>query len=157
MSAKLIIIALTATALLAAAPHARAGEPAQTFKPLTGEALKAAYSGAMMVGEFRKYYKSLDTNEYTEKHYENGTTDYTVGPRFLNGEWEIKGGDKLCYKYPNSEKLTRTYCFAVYEFDGCYYKYPLRNMAAGGPINWDNWSTRAAREGSGSACKPQIS
>jgi len=157
MSAKLIITAFWATVLLAAAPPAHADEQADQFTHLTGEALKTAYTGAMMDGEFRKYYTSLRTKDYTEKHYENGTTDYTVGARFLNGEWEIKGGDKLCYKYPKSKKLTRTYCFAVYEFDGCYYKYPLRNMSSGGPINWDNWSTRAVRKGSGRTCKPMVS
>jgi len=157
MNVRTSLNAFTLAALLALAPAAHAGDQAEQFRPLTGDALKTAYSDAMMIGEFRKYYTSLDTNEYTEYHDPAGTTDYTVGPRFLKGEWEIKGGDKLCYKYPNSEKLTRTYCFAVYEFDGCYYKYPLRNMTAGGPISWDNWSTRAVRKGSGSTCKPQVS
>lgn len=127
------------------------------FKQLLGDDLKAIFNDTMMIGEYRAYRDKTKTNDYTEFHYKDGSTDYKEGPQNERGIWNIVGQDKICYRYPESAFYTQTYCFFVYEAEGCYYKYSLQAMGLGGPRSYDYWSSRAFRKGSGKSCTAPIS
>lgn len=127
------------------------------YTQMLGDDLKAVFNETMMVGEYRAYRDETETNNYTEFHFEDGSTDYKEGPQRERGVWTLVGPDKVCYKYPNSTSYTQTYCFFVYESEGCYYKYSLAAMGLNGPRNYDYWSSRAVRKGSGKSCAAPIS
>jgi len=123
---------------------------------IKGEALRAVFNQTMMIGEYREFRDVTRTYNYTEFHYQDGTTDYIEGRKNENGRWKIIGEDKICYTYPKSKYYTGTYCFFVFISDGCYYKFAPRNMTLRGPRNWDKWSSRAIRKGSGGSCAEPI-
>lgn len=127
------------------------------FKQMLGDDLKAVFNETMMVGEYRAYRDETETNNYTEYHFEDGSTDYKEGPQRERGVWNLVGPDKICYKYPDSANYRDTYCFFVYESEGCYYKYSLEAMSLRGPKSYDYWSSRAVRKGSGKSCAAPIS
>jgi len=121
-----------------------------------GEDLRAVFSDTIMVGEYQEYRDTTRTYTYTENHHADGTTDYVEGRKKEDGRWRIIGEDKVCYKYPRSRYYTRTYCFFVFNVDGCYYKFTAQNMTLNrGPKNWDRWSSRAVRKGAGGSCAAQ--
>ena len=121
---------------------------AKGFIQMKGEDLRAVFSDTMMIGEYRNYRDITRTYNYTEDHHADGTTDYVEGRKKEDGRWKVIGDDKVCYKYPNSRYYTRTYCFFVYDDDGCYYKFAPSDMTLKrGPKNWDRWSSRAVRKG----------
>lgn len=120
------------------------------------DALRTVFSNTVMVGEYRTYRDITKTFTYREFHTVDGTTDYKEGRKHEDGLWKIIGGDKICYKYPNSDYYTHTYCFFVYEFEGCYYKFTPSNMTLRGPRSWNSWSSRAVREGSGHSCAAAV-
>jgi len=125
--------------------------------PLKGVDLRAVFSDTTMVGEYQEYRDITRTYNYTELHHADGTTDYVEGRKKEYGRWKIIGGDKICYKYPRSRYYTRTYCFFVFNVDGCYYKFTPQNMTLGrGPKNWGKWSSRAVRKGTGARCDAPI-
>ena len=118
-----------------------------------GGDLRAVFSNTLMVGEYQEYRDITRTYNYTEDHHADGTTDYTEGRKEEDGRWAIIGSDKICYKYPRSRYYTRTYCFFVFNVDGCYYKFTAQEMTLKrGPKNWDRWSSRAVRKGAGGSC-----
>lgn len=132
-------------------PALAAGK-SSAHKHLKGQTLREVFSDTMMVGEYRTQRGDTNTFNYTEYHFKNGTSDYKEGALHDTGLWNIVGKDKICYKYPKSKTYTRTYCFFVYEANGCYYKYSVYNMGLNGPRSWDAWSSRAIRKGSGGSC-----
>ena len=124
---------------------------------LTGKALRAVFSDTTMVGEYREFRDITRTYNYTEHHYENGTTDYLEGRKKEDGRWNIVGDDKICYKYPRSRYYSRTYCFYVFNVEGCYYKFTPENLTfKRRPKNWDRWSSRAIRKGAGGSCQAAV-
>jgi len=127
------------------------------FKQMLGDDLRAVFNNTMMIGEYRAVRDRTKTNNYTEFHFDDGSTDYKEGPQKEKGIWTLVGPDKVCYRYPDSSSYTQTYCFFVYESDGCYYKYSLQAMGLRGPRNYDYWSSRAIRNGSGKSCAAPIS
>jgi len=128
------------------------------YTQMTGEQLRAVFSDTTMIGEYREYRDVTRTYSYTEKHNADGTTDYIEGRKKEDGRWKIIGDDKICYKYPHSRYYTRTYCFFVYEVEGCYYKYSPDNMTLKrGPKNLDRWNSRAVRKGAGGTCGDALS
>lgn len=122
------------------------------FSQMLGSDLKAVFNDTIMVGEYRVFRETTETFSYTEFHSPEGWTDYKEGPQIEKGVWTLVGEDKICYNYPGSEYYAQTYCFFVYETGGCYYKYTWQNMTLNGPRNWDSWSSRAVRKGSGANC-----
>ena len=130
------------------------GADAPKYQQIKGKALRAVFSDTLMVGEYRQYRDETKTYNYSEYHHKNGTTDYVEGRKKEDGRWKIVGDDKICYKYPNSDYYTGTYCFIVYKSEGCYYKYSPFDMSwrSGRPKNWDRWSSRAIRKGHGGSC-----
>jgi len=127
------------------------------YKQMLGDDLKAVFNNTMMIGEYRAVRDHSKTNNYTEFHFDDGSTDYIEGPQKEKGIWNLVGPDKVCYRYPESSSYTQTYCFFVYEDNGCYYKYSLQAMGLNGPRNYDYWSSRAIRKGSGKTCAAPIS
>lgn len=124
-----------------------------SYKQIKGKDLRTVFSGTLMVGEYRDYRAETKTFRYTELHREDGTTDYQEGKTLtMPGTWKVIGGDKLCYKYPKSEMPNYTHCFFVFQSEKCYYKYALPQMTLRGPRDWDIWSSRAIRKGSGGSC-----
>ncbi len=123
---------------------------------MKGEALRAIFDQTMMIGEYREFRDITRTYNYTEFHYTDGTTDYIEGRKHEKGVWKIIGDDKICYKYPKSKYYTGTYCFFVFKSDGCYYQFAPRNMSLHGPRNWNKWSSRAIRKGSGGTCAEPV-
>lgn len=124
---------------------------------VTGEDLRAVFSDTVMVGEYQEYRDITRTFNYTESHHADGTSDYAEGRKKEDGRWKIIGEDKICYKYPRSRYYTRTYCFFVFNVDGCYYKFTPQNMTINrGPRNWDRWSSRAVRKGAGGSCNVPV-
>jgi hypothetical protein len=124
---------------------------------LKGDDLRAVFSDTVMVGEYQEYRGTTRTYNYTESHHADGTTDYVEGRKKEDGRWKIIGDDKICYKYPRSRYYTQTYCFFVFDVEGCYYKFTLQNMTLNrGPKNWDRWSSRAVRKGAGGSCGAPI-
>jgi len=121
-------------------------------KQVKGEALKAVFSETTMIGEYRLYRTETETYNYTEFHSKDGSTDYIEGDQLEKGIWTLIGDDKICYRYPRSDYYTQKYCFFVFNVEGCYYKFSLRQMSIRGPRNWDRWSSRAIRKGSGKSC-----
>jgi len=127
------------------------------FTQMKGEALRAVFSDTMMVGEYREYRNITRTFNYTEYHSKDGKTDYIEGRKREAGRWKIVGDEKICYKYPNSRYYTQTYCFYVFNADGCYYKFTPSNMTLKRrPKNWDKWSSRAVRKGAGGSCAAPV-
>ncbi len=134
------------------------GDSSKTPKSyLTGDALRSVFEDTTMSGEYRTFRGETQTFRYTEYHDPNGTSDYTEGDRNEPGVWYILGGDKICYRYPQSKRHTRTYCFVVYNFEGCYYKFSQYDMTPRGPRHWDLWTSRAVRQGHGGSCEEPIS
>lgn len=127
------------------------------FTQMKGAELRAVFSDTMMVGEYREYRDITRTYNYTEHHYKNGTTDYVEGRKKEDGRWNIIGNEKICYKYPGSRYYSRTYCFFVFNVEGCYYKFTVANMTLKRrPKNWDRWSSRAVRRGAGGSCDAPV-
>lgn len=126
-------------------------------KQMKGDSLKAVFNETTMIGEYRAYRVKTETYNYTEFHYEDGSTDYVEGGRTEKGVWTLVGDDKICYRYPGSEYYSQTYCFFVFNVNGCYYKFSLAQMTLRGPRNWNRWSSRAIRKGSGKSCAAPIS
>ncbi|PHR58699.1 MAG: hypothetical protein COA43_10630 [Robiginitomaculum sp.] len=126
------------------------------FSQVKGKSLRKIFANTLMIGEYRDYRGETKTFNYTEFHNANGKTDYIEGQKKEDGIWTVIGNDKVCYKYPKSEYYTRTYCFLVYELEGCYYKFAPYNMTLNGPRSWDKWSSRAVRKGSGNSCAAAI-
>ena len=130
------------------------------FLPVTGDALNSVFSDTMMLGEYREFRDLSKSYEYSEHHFKNGTTNYKEGgQKPQKGLWKIIGGDKICYRYPDSENYKQVYCFLVYNMQGCYYKYSpydmvidRQNPGSFRPRNWDMWTSRAVRKGSGANC-----
>jgi hypothetical protein len=135
------------------------------FQQITGEALQAVFEDTIMLGEYRLFRDTSKSYAYSEHHFAVGTTAYKEGAQDVQkGLWKIVGDDKICYRYPNSENYTQIYCFLVYVTQGCYYKYsPLdmvadrQNTGAFRPRNWDMWTSRAVRKGSGASCAAPMS
>ncbi len=137
-----------------AAP-ALAGEAA-SFKPIKGKDLTKAMTGAMMMSEYLS--RGDGIVYFTELHNKDGSTDYTPEDRPLEkGTWDIVGGDKICYRYPDSETHPGPFCYVVYLQEGCYYSYSTSRMTYNGPRDWDNWSYRAVEKGSGKSCAAPVS
>lgn len=149
------VICALFTAIIMAAP-ARA-ENETGFKQMLGDDLRAVFNETMMIGEYRAYRDNTQTNNYTEYHFKDGSTDYKEGPQKERGVWTLVGADKICYRYPDSDFYKQTYCFFVYESEGCYYKYSRQVMGLNGPKNYGYWSSRAVRKGSGQTCAAPIS
>jgi len=131
--------------------------PKKNYKQVTGKTLRAVFNDTMMLGEYRDYRDITKTYSYTEFHFKNGTTDYIEGDNRDDGVWKLVGDDKICYNYPQSEHYKHTYCFIVYETDGCYYKYSTGSMTYYGPRSWDDWTSRAVRKGTGKSCAAPVS
>lgn len=129
----------------------------QGFTQMLGDDLKAVFNETMMIGEYRAFRNLTETNDYTEFHFKDGSTDYKEGRQEERGIWTLVGSDKICYRYPDSNQYKQTYCFFVYESEGCYYKYSLQVMGLNGPRSFDFWSSRALRKGSGGSCAAPIS
>ena len=145
---------LLSSLAIASVAHADNGTD---FTQMLGDDLKAVFNNTMMIGEYRSVRDRTQTSNYTEFHFDDGSTDYKEGPQVEKGIWNLVGQDKVCYRYPESSSYTQTYCFFVYESDGCYYKYSLYAMGLNGPVNYDYWSSRAIRKGSGKSCAAPIS
>jgi hypothetical protein len=126
-------------------------------KQMKGDDLKAVFFETTMIGEYRAYRTKTETYNYTEFHREDGSTDYFEGDRLEKGVWTLVGDDKICYRYPGSDYYLQTYCFFVFNVEGCYYKFSLGQMTLRGPRNWDRWSSRAIRKGSGASCAVPVS
>ncbi len=134
------------------------GEENPHYTQIKGDALKAVFFDTMMLGEYRLFRGDSQTYTYTEFHFANGTTDYIEGAdKREEGLWNIIGDDKICYQYPKSENYRQIYCFLVYQIQGCYYKFSPYDMTLTGPINWDRWTSRAVRKGSGASCADAFS
>ena len=123
---------------------------------MKGDDLRAVFYETKMVGEYRHFRDKTKTFNYTEYHFKNGTSDYIEGDKREDGLWKIVGDDKICYSYPGSEYFNRTYCFMVFNDDGCFYKFSQFDMTLRGPRNWDLWTSRAVRKGSGATCAVPI-
>lgn len=144
-------VLLSACLLLGSAGPAFA-ENTTTGTQVKGEALKSVFNETTMIGEYRAYRTKTETYNYSEFHSKDGTTDYIEGEQLEKGIWQLVGDDKICYNYPGSEYYRQTYCFFVFDIDGCYYKFSLGQMTLRGPKSWDRWSSRAIRKGSGKSC-----
>jgi len=136
---------------------ATAGEQPK-YQRITGENLQKVYSGQTMVGEYVTRQGGINHYKFTEYHDPDGTTDYIeTDADTVKGVWKIIGGDKICYTYPGNSTFDKTYCFFVYENDGCYYSYALGQMTLNGPMSWDYWTSRAISKGSGNSCSAGVS
>ena len=129
----------------------------KNYQQVKGKALRAIFDDTMLLGEYRDFRDITKTFSYTEFHFKNGTSDYIEGDSRDKGIWKIVGDDKICYNYPDSENYKYTYCFIVYDLEGCYYKYSVGSMTYYGPRTWDGWTSRAVRKGSGKSCAPPVS
>ncbi|MCF6219976.1 MAG: hypothetical protein L3J65_02590 [Robiginitomaculum sp.] len=128
-----------------------------SFTQMKGDALRAVFTDTMMVGEYRQYRDLTRTFNYTEFHSKDGTTDYVEGRKKEDGRWKIIGNEKICYKYPGSRYYSQTYCFYVFNADGCYYKFTPENMTLNrNPRNRNRWSSRAVRKGAGGTCDEPV-
>ena len=127
-------------------------DSAKQKSQIKGDALKTVFYETTMIGEYRLYRTETETYNYQEFHSKDGSTDYVEGEQREKGIWTLVGDDKICYRYPKSDYYTQKYCFFVFNIDGCYYKFSLRQMSVRGPRNWDRWSSRAIRKGSGKSC-----
>ncbi len=128
-----------------------------SFTQMKGDALRAVFTDTMMVGEYRQYRDLTRTFNYTEYHRKDGTTDYIEGRKKEDGRWKIIGNEKICYKYPGSRYYSQTYCFYVFNADGCYYKFTPENMTLNrNPRNRNRWSSRAVRKGAGGTCDEPV-
>lgn len=164
ISALLIASPTLATQTAQAAPKTQS-----QFTPLTGQALRDVFTDTVMIGEYHTKDGETGGQSYKERHHSDGTTDYREdktmaqkNPVHETGIWNILGDQKICYQYPKSKLHLQTYCFFVYEKQGCYYKYSLSAMRAITPTeyrprHWDYWSSRAVRKGSGQYCAAPIS
>jgi hypothetical protein len=147
-----LFLVLPMVLLTLIATNSANAESSASYTQMLGEELNAVFNETTMVGEYRTYRTLTETFDYSEFHFADGSTDYTEGKRTEKGIWSLVGEDKICYRYPGSEYYNQTYCFFVYESEGCFYKYSLVNMTLRGPRSWDAWSSRAIRKGSGATC-----
>jgi len=148
-------ISLTFTFAFIFAVPALAGE-GTNFKPIKDKDLVRAMTGAMMLSEYLDH--GDDIIDFTELHNKDGSTDYTPkGKPLEKGTWDIVGGDKICYRYPDSNEHPGPYCYVIYLREGCYYSYSVARMTHNGPRDWDNWSYRAVEKGSGNSCAVPVS
>ena len=123
---------------------------------LTGKDLRLVFDDTTMKGEYRIFRDLTKTYRYTEHHTKDGKTHYIEGKRIENGLWKIIGQDKICYRYPDSKDYNSTYCFYVYNIEGCYYKFSPYNMTLHGPRDWELWTSRAVRKGHGGSCEAPV-
>ncbi len=150
----LIIIYLAI--MLASTAH---GQTKSQYRQLKNADLRGVFNESMILSEYRTF-KGINnkTYDFKEFHHANGTTDYTeIGSKTEAGLWDIIGGDKVCYKYPTTEKFPETYCFFVYQQGKCYYQYALSAMTIHGPRSWDLWTSRFVRQGDGGMCAAAVS
>ncbi len=133
-----------------------AGE--KKYTPLTNKQLNKMLPGSTITGEYRQMRERTKTYNFSEKHYKNGTTDYTEGTIKAKGIWYTLGKHKICYKYPNDENMgPQINCFWVYKQDTCYYGYGIGAMTLKGPRNYNDWSARWIVKGSGGTCDAPVS
>lgn len=124
------------------------------FEQQKGKVLLNVLKDTTILSEYRNF-KGMKNKSYdfTELHNADGTTNYTErGSDQESGLWKIIGGDKVCYQYPNSPRPNEKHCFFVYKQGQCYYNYSRRAMSPQGPINYDYWTSRFVRKGSGGTC-----
>ncbi len=130
------------------------GQSTSEYTQMKGKDLRAVYNDTLVLSEYRTF-KGIHNKTYDHKefHHADGTTDYTeIGSETEKGLWQIIGGDKICYRYPETQEFPQTYCFFVYRQDKCYYQYDLSAMTIHGPRSWDLWVSRFVRKGDGGVC-----
>lgn len=135
------------------------GQISSEYKQVKGDDLQAVFNNTLVFSEYHNF-KGINnkTYDFTEFHFEDGTTDYTeIGSKTEKGKWKIIGGDKICYKYPRTEAFPETYCFFIYQQDKCYYQYDISAMTIRGPRSWDLWTARFVRKGDGGICGEPVS
>ncbi len=129
----------------------------ESFKPMTAQQFKQRLPGQTLIGEYRHLRERSKTFNFTEKHFADGTTDYTEGPIHSKGVWYTLGKNKICYKYPNDPDMGGyVSCFWVYEQNKCFYGYGLSEMTLKGPRRFEDWVARWVIKGSGGSCDEAI-
>lgn len=151
------IISLTILALTA---HAGALAQSQDYdvradaSQLTGEALRAAFTGVTHTGAYNFNTRGEPGNRYTEWHGETGEIIYREGTLLAKGKWTATR-DMICYEYQGGDLGSG--CFRVYKLGSCHYFYSARAALQGGDNLGGYWTARSTVKGKRATCEDMIS
>lgn len=124
-------------------------------KPVTGEALTAAFSGKTMDGVYKLPRQRSGTQQFTETFNADGTTEYREGKITDKGQWAASD-TTICFRY--SGPLAGGYsCFRVFKAGTCYYSYAPGDVKDGKPIDENRWSAKTIIRGDVSTCDNLVS
>ncbi len=109
---------------------------------LSGDNLKAAFSGYVHYGTYILNAQNEITASYSEYHYDDGRIYYTHSDGHNSqGSWTSLG-PLICYRYHSGnlasnldDGLSGGGCYEIYELDECYYFFNARGQ-------YDGYSTR---------------
>ena len=135
--------------------HNRNPNPAGRW--IKGDELKALFFNQTAIGEYHSVNGGIKSDQFTEYHRPDGTTDYIeLGQKTEKGLWWLVGGDRICYRYPGNKVFNRTYCFFIFKREQCYYNYSFGAMSLKGPRNPDWWTSRFIIKGKGGSCEAPV-
>lgn len=121
---------------------------------LSGENIRAIFSGATMDGAYNFGRNGLAESFYTEEHRADGTLTYKEAGEIEPGRWFVRK-DALCYMYPSNQLAGG--CFRVYQIKNCYYFYSALRRQADYELGEDYWTARSVKMGERAACDPAMS
>ena len=121
---------------------------------LTGDALKAVFSGVTHDGAYNFTVKGEPRQFYKETTKESGRTTYQQNGQVSEGNWFIKN-DVLCFVY--DLKSMNGGCFRVYNVANCYYYYDNKIMPRRDELDRDYWTARSVKSGDVPECDAAIS
>ena len=122
---------------------------------LSGDSLRAAFSGRTMDGTYKQFRQRSGTVHFTETFTKDGKTIYREGKVHDTGIWVIPRDDVICFRYdgPLSGGVS---CFTVFREGTCLYSYNPARIKDGKPIDNNQWSAKTVIRGELSTCSDMV-
>lgn len=121
---------------------------------LTGDEIRAEFSGQTQEGAYNFNAGGEARNTYTEKHFKDGRTLYKEKDLTSRGAWFVNDGS-LCFVY--EDDMLSGGCFRVYKVENCYYYYSDQFVERSDELQRDYWTARSVKQGETAQCEAAIS
>lgn len=151
---KILALCLLVSTTLSASAQSQKTDIRPHANRLTGEALKAVFSGVTHDGAYNFSMKGVPRQFYTETTRANGRAIYTQNGVTAEGNWSIKN-DVLCFVY--DRQSMNGGCFRVYNVANCYYYYDDKIILRPDELDRDYWTARSVKSGEIPTCDAAIS
>jgi len=153
-----VYLSLIALALTVYAPDVTAQSQSTDIRPhanrVTGNDLKAAFTGQTHSGAYNFTPKGEPTRFYEERHDKDGRVAYSEGDGIEAGIWRVFE-DTLCFLYENNTMTGG--CFRVYRVKNCYYYYSDNLIEHEDELDRDYWTARSTLKGEQPNCEAALS